>query len=73
MESIILDDGIEYLIIDTDIIDGTEYTLFSNIADESDICFRKTSTINDERYFIGLDDENEFHKVLLFFTEKNIK
>ena len=72
MESVVLDDGIEYLIVDTEVIDNTEYTLFANVNDEEDICFRKTSIENGERYFVGLDDEKEFEKVLLVFTTKNI-
>ena len=73
MESIILDDGIEYFIIDTEIIDNIEYTLFSNIDDDSDICFRKTLIENEEKFYIGLDDEKEFNKVFLTFTKKNLK
>ena len=72
MESVVLDDGIEYLIVDTEVIDNTEYTLFANVNDEEDICFRKTSIENGERYFVGLDEEKEFEKVLLVFTKKNI-
>ena len=72
LESIILDDGIEYLIYDTETIDNTEYTLFVNINDENDICFRKTVVENGEKYFIGLDNDKEFEKVLLTFTKKNI-
>ena len=72
MECVVLDDGIEYLIVDTEVIDNTEYTLFANVNDEEDICFRKTSIENGERYFVGLDDEKEFEKVLLVFTKKNI-
>ena len=73
MESIILDDGIEYFIIDTEIIDNIEYTLFSNINDDSDICFRKTLIENEEKFYIGLEDENEFNKVFLTFTKKHLK
>lgn len=73
MKSIVLDDGIEYLIYDTEIIDNIEYTLFSNINEPDDICFRKTITENDEKFYIGLDDEKEFEKVLLVFTKKNLK
>ena len=72
LESIILDDGIEYLIYDSETIDNTEYTLFVNINDENDICFRKTVVENGEKYFIGLDNDKEFEKVLLTFTKKNI-
>ena len=73
MKSIVLDDGIEYLIYDTEVIDNIEYTLFSNINEPDDICFRKTITENDEKFYIGLDDEKEFEKVLLVFTKKNLK
>ena len=73
MESIYLDDGIKYFIYDTETIDNLEYTLFVNVNDDSDICFRKTTYINNEKYFIGLDNEKEFEKVLLTFTKKNIK
>lgn len=73
MESIILEDGIEYLIVDTKTIDDVEYTLFSNINDESDICFRKLVVQDGEKYFIGLDDEKEFEKVVLTFTKEYVK
>lgn len=73
MQTIILDDGIEYVIYDTEIINDIEYTLFVNINDDTDICFRKVKTINEEKYFVGLDDEKEFEKVLLKFTKKNLK
>ena len=73
MESIVLEDGIEYYIIDTEIIDNIEYTMFSNINDDSDICFRKTITENYDKVYIGLDNENEFEKVFLTFTKKNLK
>ena len=73
MESIVLDDGIEYLIVDTKVIDNVEYTLFSNINDESDICFRKLSIQDGEEYFVGLDDEKEFEKVVLTFTKEYVK
>lgn len=71
--SIVLDDGIEYLIYDTETLDNIEYTLFVNTNDDSDICFRKTILKNNEELFIGLDDDNEFEKVLLHFTKKFLK
>ena len=52
LESIILDDGIEYLIYDTEKIDNVEYTLFVNVKDATDICFRKTITENDEDFYV---------------------
>ena len=55
------------------IIDDIEYTLFVNVNDNSDLCFRKTITENDETFYVGLDNEKEFEKVLLTFTKKTIK
>ena len=57
MKSITLDDGIEYIIYDTETIDNIEYTLFININDDKDVCFRKTITENNEKFYIGLDNE----------------
>lgn len=73
MESIILDDGIEYLIVDSEVIDGTSYTLFSNIDNYNDICLRKSEMIDGEECYVGLDDDKEIDKVLLYFTKKNLK
>lgn len=69
LESIVLDDGIEYLILKDKIIDDIKYTLFSNIDDETDICFRKTIISDNEEYYVGLDNEEELKKVLLAFAE----
>lgn len=73
MESIVLDDGIEYVIVDEEIINGTKYTLFANINDSEDICFRKTEIVNGEEYFVGLKDEKEFKLALTHFTKKIIE
>lgn len=69
MESIVLDDGIEYLILNSKMINGIKYTLFCNIADDTDLCFRKTVIENGENYFVGLDNEEELKKVLSAFTK----
>ncbi len=70
VDSIVLDDGIRYIIVDKIDINGTTYTLFSNINNEEDICFRKTVTENGKNYYVGLDDENEVNKVILYFGSK---
>lgn len=69
LESIVLDDGIEYIILKDKIIDGTLYTLFVNINDDSDICFRKTICNNNEEFYVGLDNEDELKKILLAFND----
>lgn len=70
IESIVLEDGIEYLIFKEKNIDNIKYTLFVNINDKTDICFRKTIIKDNEEYYIGLDDEKEFEKVLLSFNKE---
>lgn len=41
MDTIVLDDGIEYAIVREDVINGTEYTLFANVNDNSKICLER--------------------------------
>ena len=52
MNTIVLDDGIEYAIVKEEVINGTEYTLFANVNDNSKICFRtilSRSSINNNK------------------------
>ena len=42
MYTIVLDDGNEYAIVKEEVINNIEYTLFSDLKDNSKICFRKT-------------------------------
>ena len=70
LESIILDDGINYLILKDKIIDGVKYTLFVNIDNDTDICFRKTVVEDNEEYYVGLDDNKELNKVILAFDKE---
>ncbi len=70
METIVLDDNIEYVIIKEEKINGILYTLFANVNDSSDICFRKTKIDSDgEEYYIGLDSDEEFETVVQHFSE----
>lgn len=71
MNTIILDDGIEYAIIKEIKINNTTYTLFANVNDGSDICLRKTIIENNEEYYTGLDNKKEFDLVMSSFS-KNI-
>ena len=69
MKTIVLEDNQTYVIVKEMTIDGTLYTLFANINNEEDICFRKTLVENGEEYFVGLDDEKEVEKVLNYFSK----
>lgn len=68
-ESIVFENGIEYLIMDTKEIDGTLYTLFVNINDDTDICFKKNIIKDGKEYYSYLENEEEFKKVLFAFAE----
>lgn len=70
MTTIILDDGVEYIIMDTVELDGNLYTLFSELNNDMNFCFRKTTYKNGEKYYSGLEDKEEFKKVLLEFAKK---
>ncbi len=72
-DKIMLDDGIEYYIIKEEVINGTTYTLFANVNDNTDICFRKTITFDNEEYYVGLDNDNEFDLVMMHFAKDILK
>ena len=70
MNTIILDDGIEYAIIKEEKINDITYTLFANVNDGEDICYRKTIIDEDgDECYIGLDDEKEFDLVTMHFAK----
>ena len=70
MYTVILDDGLEYLVAETLEIDGILYTLFSQLENDMNYCFRKTTIKDGEKYYTGLDDRDEFNKVLYAFNNK---
>jgi len=69
IDTIILDDGLEYVIVKQLTIDDIEYTLFANVNDPEDICFRKTVEKDGEEYFTGLDNEKEVDLILSKFSK----
>ena len=69
MKMIILDDGIEYFIINDLKINDNTYTLFANVDNEEDFCFRKTTTNNGKEYYEGLDSKKELDLVLTKFSK----
>lgn len=73
MDTIVLDNGIEYTIVKNEMINDTLYTMFANVNDNTDICFRKTNTENGEDYYIGLDDDNEYDLVVAYFAKNLLK
>ena len=73
MNTIVLDDGNEYAIVKDEVINNIEYTLFSDLKDNSKICFRKTVIEDGEEYYIGLDSDKEFDLVSAHFTKSLLK
>ena len=69
LDTIILDDGIEYAIIKELKINDILYTLFANVNDSEDICYRKTVINDGKEYYVGLDNENEFDLVANTFAK----
>ncbi len=71
IDTIVLDDNKEYIIVEELVINNVLYTMFANVNDGSDICFRKTLVLEDgKEYYVGLDDQNEFDLVVLHFNKK---
>lgn len=73
MDTIVLDNGIEYAIVKNEVINNILYTMFANVNDNTDICFRKTITKDGEDYYIGLDDDNEYDLVVAYFAKNLLK
>ena len=73
MDTIVLDNVIQYTIVKNEMINDTLYTMFANVNDNTDICFRKTITENGEDYYIGLDDDNEYDLVVAYFAKNLLK
>ena len=65
-ETIVLEDGIEYII--TDKINN--YLYLSNINDPKDFCIRKELIEEGEEYISGLNNEEEYYSALKLFEEK---
>ena len=71
VNTLILENGIEYTEVDKLVYNNTEYLLLSNIKNVKDSCIRKIEVENNEEYICRLEDENEFDIILDLFMEKN--
>lgn len=73
MESVTLENGNEYVIIDEIVHNGNHYVYLTNINNKEDICIRKSVQKDDGEYFEGLKDESELQNALILFANKNTK
>ena len=71
VNTIILENGVEYTEIDRLSYNDMEYLLLSNVKNVKDSCIRKIEIENNEEYICRLKDENEFETVLNLFMDKN--
>ena len=67
IDVITLEDGKEYILLKEKLINNVKYFLLVNGNDKDDFVIRKQS----EYEIIGLDDEEEFEKVVGLFMESN--
>ena len=71
VNTLILENGIEYTEVDKLVYNNTEYLLLSNVKNVKDSCIRKIEIENNEEMICRLDDENEFDIILDLFMEQN--
>ncbi|MBQ2872547.1 MAG: DUF1292 domain-containing protein [Bacilli bacterium] len=71
IDTIVLENGVEYTEIDDLIHNDTRYILLSNIKNVKDSCIRKIEIEDGEEYLSKLEDDNEYERVLDLFLQKN--
>lgn len=67
---ITLENGNDYIIIDTIEYNNSKYLFLSNKEDENDMCVRKVILKEEKEYLIKLESENELEEVLNVFATK---
>lgn len=71
IKSMMLEDGVEYNVVDEIVNDNITYVYLANINDESDFCVRKIDNSVDSEMLLGLDSDNEFDKAIILFGNKH--
>ena len=69
VNAVTLENGQDYLIMETIIFNNVEYLYLVNESDIKDVCIRKKINVNEETYLTGLDNEDELEKVLKEFAK----
>lgn len=70
INTVVLENGIEYTEVDNLIYNNTRYVLLANVDNVKDSCIRKIRVNNDKSYISRLSD-SEFSIILDMFIEKN--
>lgn len=69
--SMLVVDGKKYLVVDTITSGDIKYVYFVNEDNDSDFFARKEITENNQKYLVGLDNDQEYINAMQLFTEKN--
>lgn len=69
--TVVLENGLEYLIIDEIQDNNNNYVYLTNVNDEEDFCIRKYIIENDNEIYVGLDNDAEFDQALQLYAKKN--
>lgn len=64
IETITLDDGITYAVVDEKVYNGIKYVYLVDRNNELNFCIRKIEIENGKEYIINLDDRKEFELAL---------
>ncbi len=56
----------DYYVLKKFDLEGNTYYFLNNTEEEKDLCFRKKIIENNEEYLVGLDNEEEFNKVMQY-------
>ena len=68
---VVLEDGIEYLVISKIEKDDFHYVYLMNKDDDKDLCVRKEIMEDEKCYLVGLDNKEEADEALKLYIEKN--
>lgn len=71
INTVVLENGVEYTEVDDLIYNNTKYILLSNVKNVKDSCIRKLLVEDDEEYLERLENDHEFEQILNLFVEKN--
>lgn len=71
VNTVILENGLEYMEIDELTCDDKVYVLLVNCKNVKDSCIRWVKVTNNQEYLCKIKDELEYDKVLKLFIKKN--
>ena len=71
VNTVILENGLEYMEVDEITFDNNVYILLVNCKNMKDSCIRRLKVSDNQEYLCKIKDELEYDKVLKLFIKKN--